>query len=222
MSSPCWSMTRRVVSSSWMVTVCPAWREAGLDALAGDLDAAAAGHLPLDGQPGWREWLGPARRTPWRRCRWPGGMGQGRVRHRMPFWVMTCMTWPSRRIRARCPASGEPTWMTWLRTRARRGAADVAGDRPLNRLSGAWRCRCRILTAVDGWMAAHQPALDAAPDNLWPLRRAIQITHFWCASRAVRERGLMPPRGPVLRSARCLPGQVRAVAGGWLGPLGIG
>ena len=24
------------------------------------------------------------------------------------------MTWPSRRIRVRCPASGEPTWMTWL------------------------------------------------------------------------------------------------------------
>lgn len=34
--------------------------------------------------------------------------------HRMPSWVMTCMTWPSIRMRARCPASVEPTWMTWL------------------------------------------------------------------------------------------------------------
>src|SRR5215475_5456275 len=52
---------------------------------------------------------GPARRTPWRRCRWPGGMGQGRVRHNTPSWVITCISCPSRRIRARCPASGEPT-----------------------------------------------------------------------------------------------------------------
>jgi hypothetical protein len=35
-------------------------------------------------------------------------MGQGRLRHKTPSWVMTCMTWPSRRIRARSPASGEP------------------------------------------------------------------------------------------------------------------
>jgi hypothetical protein len=54
----------------------------------------------------------PARRTPCSLCRWPGGMGQGRVRYRMPSWVMTCMTWPSMRIRARWPASGEPAWMT--------------------------------------------------------------------------------------------------------------
>jgi hypothetical protein len=88
--------------------------EANLDALARDLDAAAAGYPPLDCQAGLWQRSGPARRTPWRRCRWPGGMGQGTVRHRMPSWVMTCMTWPPRRIRARCPASGEPTWMTWL------------------------------------------------------------------------------------------------------------
>ena len=57
---------------------------------------------------------GPASRTPWSLCRWPGGMGQGRLRNKTPSWVMMCMTWPSRRIFTRCPASGEPTWMTWL------------------------------------------------------------------------------------------------------------
>ena len=31
---------------------------------------------------------GPARRTPCSLCRWPGGIGQGRVRHKMPSWVM--------------------------------------------------------------------------------------------------------------------------------------
>jgi hypothetical protein len=30
----------------------------------------------------WGNGAGPARRTPWRRWRWPGGMGQGKVRHR--------------------------------------------------------------------------------------------------------------------------------------------
>jgi hypothetical protein len=52
---------------------------------------------------------GPARRAPCSRCRWPGGIGQGRVRHSLPSWVSTCISCPSRRIRARCPASGEPT-----------------------------------------------------------------------------------------------------------------
>jgi hypothetical protein len=33
-------------------------REGDLDALAGDLDAAAAGDFPLDGQRGGREWFG--------------------------------------------------------------------------------------------------------------------------------------------------------------------
>jgi hypothetical protein len=55
--SPCWSMTRSGV--------------AGFDgdglayvaALPGDLDAAAAGHLPLDGQPGWQLRLNALRRT---------------------------------------------------------------------------------------------------------------------------------------------------------------
>jgi hypothetical protein len=32
--------------------------EADLDALAGDLDAAAAGDFPVDGQRGGREWFG--------------------------------------------------------------------------------------------------------------------------------------------------------------------
>ena len=41
-------------------------------------------------------------------------MGQGRVRQSTPSWVMTCISWPSRRIRARCPASGEPTRISWL------------------------------------------------------------------------------------------------------------
>src|SRR5215471_12552735 len=40
---------------------------------------------------------GPARRTPCRRCRWPGGMGQGRVRHSTPSWVRMCISCPSRR-----------------------------------------------------------------------------------------------------------------------------
>jgi hypothetical protein len=97
-----------------MVTVCPAW-------LKPTWMRWRATWMPprLDTRrwmvrPGCGSGSGPARRTPWSLCRWPGGMGQGRVRHRMPSWVMTCMTWPSRRIVARCPASGEPTWMTWL------------------------------------------------------------------------------------------------------------
>jgi len=83
--------------------------EADLDALAGDLDATAAGDPPLDSLGLWREWCWPGEADALELMPPTGREGQGRVRHRMPPCVMTCMIWPSRRIRARCPASGEPT-----------------------------------------------------------------------------------------------------------------
>jgi hypothetical protein len=56
------SMTRSVVSPSSMVTVWRGVAQAGLDALAGDLDAAATGDLPLDSQARLRQkvWPGEA------------------------------------------------------------------------------------------------------------------------------------------------------------------
>jgi hypothetical protein len=83
--------------------------EADLDALAGDLDAAAAGDLPLDGQAGLRQRVWPGEADALQPVPLARGIGQGRVRHKTPSRVMTCMTWPSGRMRARCPASGEPT-----------------------------------------------------------------------------------------------------------------
>ncbi len=38
--------------------------EADLDALAGDLDTAPAGHLPLDGEIGGRQWCWPGQADP--------------------------------------------------------------------------------------------------------------------------------------------------------------
>jgi hypothetical protein len=58
-SSPCWSMTCTVVSPSSTVTVWPCVANADLDALPGNLDAAAAGHLPLDRRPRSRERIWP-------------------------------------------------------------------------------------------------------------------------------------------------------------------
>jgi hypothetical protein len=88
--------------------------EADLDVLAGDLDAAAAGYPPLDCRAELWQRAGPDEADAWPPVPLRGGTGQRRVRHRMPSWVMTSMTWPSRRIVALCPASGEPAWMTWL------------------------------------------------------------------------------------------------------------
>src|ERR1022692_558002 len=107
-------MIRRVVSSSSTVTILPAWGKPTW------MRWRATWMPPRLETLRWTVWAcggsgsGPARRTPWSLCRWPGGSGQGRVRHKTPFWVMTCMSWPSSRIRARWPASGEPIWMTWL------------------------------------------------------------------------------------------------------------
>jgi hypothetical protein len=88
--------------------------EANPDPLAGYLDAAAAGHLPLDVEAGGRQRLRSGEADALELVPLAGRDGQGRLRHRTPSWVMTCMMLPLRRIRARCPASGEPTWMTWL------------------------------------------------------------------------------------------------------------
>jgi hypothetical protein len=55
-----------------------------LDALAGDLDAAPEETRRCTVAVASGSGAGPASRTPWRRWRWPGGMGQGRVRHSTP------------------------------------------------------------------------------------------------------------------------------------------
>jgi hypothetical protein len=69
--------------------------EADLAALARDLDATGAGDPPLDGQIAFWQRVGSSEADA--PVPLAGRIGQGRVRHRMPSWVMTCMTWPSRR-----------------------------------------------------------------------------------------------------------------------------
>ena len=151
-------MTRRLVPPSSMVTVWPAWLRPAWMRWRATWMPPRVDTRRWTARRGGGSGSGPAKRTPWRRCRWPGGMGQGRVRHSRPSWVMTCMTWPSRRIRARCPASGEPTWMTWL---------------PRAMIPAALTSRCTSTQLV----AARAPG--AFPAGGGPARRAP-----FCRSRA--------------------------------------
>jgi len=81
-SSPVWSLTAMLVSSSWMVTVLPAWVMPAWMRWR-DLDAAAAGDLSPDGQGVlWqRVWSGEADAL--EAVPLAGSDGTGRVRHRM-------------------------------------------------------------------------------------------------------------------------------------------
>src|SRR5215468_2185297 len=162
------------MSPGSMVTTCPAW-----------------------GRPTWTRWratrmpprldtlrwittladgsgCGPASRTPCSLCRWLAGIGQGRVRHSSPSWVMTCITWPSRRMRARCPASGEPTEMTWLarvmmpeELTSRCTSTQLVAGQGAGRGPGRGRC-CRGATGLPqpGYVDGRQPGrhrLDTPP-----------------------------------------------------------
>ena len=147
---------------------------------------------------------GPARRTPWSRCRWCGGMGQGRVRHSTPSWVRTCISWPSRRRRARCPASGEPTRisrfsnvippmpLTSRSTSTHRLAASApgegpAGGGPAGRPS-ARRSRARSTSdSRDGTVLTHHP-----PMLRCTVVASIQRVTF-CPARAVPSQNCCGP-----------------------------
>src|SRR5215470_2901324 len=82
---------------------------ADLDLLAGDLDAAAGGDPPLHRDSGFRQVGGPGQAGALQAVALAGWDGARQMRHSTPSWVRTCISWPSRRRRARCPASGEPT-----------------------------------------------------------------------------------------------------------------
>jgi len=106
MASP--SMTSRKLSRSEITVmvllawVMPTWIFWVATMMPPRLDTCRCTGTPAGGQ------RGGADQPPCSRCRWVGGMRQGWLRHRVPSWVITCISWPSRRMRARCPASGEP------------------------------------------------------------------------------------------------------------------
>jgi hypothetical protein len=73
----------------WRATMSPPWEETR--------------RCTVMGQPGW----GGRERALRSRERRSAGMGQARVRSRIPSWLRTAIKGPSMRSVTRCPASGE-------------------------------------------------------------------------------------------------------------------
>jgi hypothetical protein len=155
-------------------------------------------------------------------------MGHGRVRHSTPSWVMTCISWPSRRIRARCPASGEPTRISRLpkvtppmpltsrSTSTHRLEASTPGDGPAGGgpagRPSARRSRARSTSdRRDGTVLIRHP-----PTLRWQVAVSIHKVTF-CPARAVPGQNccgptVMFPDGGTTRSTSTASGQLAGSA----------